>query len=269
MTNPLRLMCILAHPDDESLGTGGILAKYAAEGIETYLMTATRGERGWFGAEADYPGPEALGRRREKELRAAAEVLGLREVTFLDYVDGDLDRANPDEVILKIVAGLRRVQPQVVVTFDPFGAYGHPDHIAISQFTTAAVVAAADAGFPGAEAWPSHRVSKLYYLAGTDKMNAAYEEAFGDLVMPIDGVDRHASGWPEWAVTTRIDTRACWQQVWEAVACHCSQLPGYEGLKNLPETHHQNLWGVGAYYRTFSLVNGGRDVENDLFEGLR
>ena len=62
MSKQLKLMCILAHPDDESLGTGGILAKYAAEGVETYLVTATRGQRGWFGPEEDYPGPESLER---------------------------------------------------------------------------------------------------------------------------------------------------------------------------------------------------------------
>ena len=76
MTDTLKLMAVLAHPDDESLGTGGILAKYAAEGIETSLVTATRGERGWFGDEREYPGLEALGQIREAELRAAAEVLG-------------------------------------------------------------------------------------------------------------------------------------------------------------------------------------------------
>jgi LmbE family N-acetylglucosaminyl deacetylase len=58
---PLRLLCILAHPDDESLGLGGILAKYGAEGVETYLVTATRGEQGWFGPPEDNPGPTALG----------------------------------------------------------------------------------------------------------------------------------------------------------------------------------------------------------------
>ena len=75
MTETLKLMCILAHPDDESLGTGGILAKYAAEGVETYLITATRGERGWMGDEKDDPGPEALGQLRTQELQAAARAL--------------------------------------------------------------------------------------------------------------------------------------------------------------------------------------------------
>src|SRR5438552_16521165 len=102
MANKLKLMCILAHPDDESLGMGGILAKYAAEGIETYLVTATRGERGWFGSESDNPGLEALGRMREAELFAAADVLGIRRVNFLDYIDGELDQADPTEAVAKI-----------------------------------------------------------------------------------------------------------------------------------------------------------------------
>src|SRR5437588_3128911 len=110
MANQLKLMCILAHPDDESLGNGGILAKYAAEGVETYLVTATRGERGWFGDERDYPGVEALGKIREAELRAAARVLGIRSVDFLDYIDGDLDQAPPTEVIAKIEGHVRRVR---------------------------------------------------------------------------------------------------------------------------------------------------------------
>jgi LmbE family N-acetylglucosaminyl deacetylase len=88
MTGELKLMCVLAHPDDESLGNGGIFAKYAAEGIKTYLVTATRGERGWFGDEQEYPGLEGLGKIRENELLDAAEVLDIRYVDFLDYIDG-------------------------------------------------------------------------------------------------------------------------------------------------------------------------------------
>ena len=131
MVNTLKLMAVLAHPDDECLGNGGIFAKYAAEGLETHLVTATRGERGWMGSESDNPGLEALGRMRETELLAAAEVLGIRHVDFLDYVDGDLDAANPTEAVAKIAGHLRRVKPQVVVTFGQYGGYGHPDHIAI------------------------------------------------------------------------------------------------------------------------------------------
>ena len=81
MNEPLRLMCVLAHPDDESLGMGGTLAKYAAEGIETYLVTATRGERGWFGDEKEYPGLEALGKIRGAELLHAMPQKNLASAT--------------------------------------------------------------------------------------------------------------------------------------------------------------------------------------------
>src|SRR5579871_180794 len=167
MSEPLKLMCVLAHPDDESLGMGGVLAKYAAEGVETYLITATRGERGWQDDPADNPGLAALGKLREGELRAAASVLGLKEVCLLDYIDGDLDQADPAQAIGKIVTHIRRVRPHVVLTFGPDGAYGHTDHIAISQFTTAAALRAADANYHDDAGCPPHSVSKLYYMAET------------------------------------------------------------------------------------------------------
>lgn len=266
MTKPLKLMCVLAHPDDESLGLGGMLARYAAEGVETCLVTATRGERGWFGPENEYPGPAALGRQREAELGAAAEILGLNEVNFLDYRDGQLDQANPAEAIGKIVRHLRRVRPQVIITFDPYGAYGHPDHIAICQFTTAAVVAAADPSFGIGGA--THRVSKLYYFVETREKLDTYEAAFGELVMHVDGQERRPPGWAPWAITTRVDTEAYWQQVWQAIACHQSQLVGYEALKQLSPAQQKHLWASQSFYRAFSLVNGGREIETDLFDGL-
>ncbi len=118
MTGTLKLMAVLAHPDDESLGTGGSLAKYGSEGVETYVVTATRGERGRYHDGTESPGPEAMGRIREQELLDAADALGVEEVSFLDYMDGDLDRVDPNEAIGKIVQHLRRVRPQVVLTFD-------------------------------------------------------------------------------------------------------------------------------------------------------
>lgn len=95
----LRLLCVLAHPDDESMGTGGLLARYAAEGVATYLVCATRGERGWAGDPDAYPGPSVLGCTREAALRAAAATLGVREVTCLGYLDGELDQADAVEAI--------------------------------------------------------------------------------------------------------------------------------------------------------------------------
>jgi len=269
MMNKLKLMCVLAHPDDESLGNGGILAKYATEGVETYLVTATRGERGWFGDESDYPGLEGLGKIREAELLAAAKVLGIRRVDFLDYVDGDLDQANPTEAIAKIVGHLRSVKPDVVVTFGQDGAYGHPDHIAICQFTTAAIVEAASPSSLYHQDLAPHRVSKLYYMAGTNGLFAAYQSVFGDMVMHIDGVERRGVAWPEWAITTRIDTKDHRQTVWEAIYCHQSQLVAYRQLEHASQEYQKDLWDSQTYYRSFSLVNGGRNVESDMFEGLR
>jgi len=265
---PLKLFCVLAHPDDESLGMGGTIARYSAEGVETYLLTATRGERGWFGDEKDNPGLDALGKLREAELRCASETLGIREVYFMDYIDGDLDQAPHDEAVTTIVAHIRRVKPDVVITFAADGAYGHPDHIAISQFTTAAVVCAADPEYADTLPEP-HRTSKLYYMAWPKGKWDAYQSAFGDLVMHVDGIDRRAIPWPDWAVTTVIDTTDYWSTVWRAVSCHKSQLPAYGQLEHLPETHHKGLWGSQEYYRAFSAVNGGRAPETDLFEGLR
>jgi len=269
MTNQLKLMCVLAHPDDESLGNGGILAKYAAEGVETYLVTATRGERGWFGDEGEYPGLEALGKIRGAELLAAAKVLGIRHVDFLDYIDGDLDQAHPAEVIAKIVGHMRRVKPDVVVTFGQDGAYGHPDHIAICQFTTAAIVEAANPSSLYHRDLAAHAIAKLYYMAPTLQLGVAYQAVFGDVVMHVDGVERRGNGWPEWAITTRIDTKDYRQTVWEAVLCHKSQLVAYLQLEHVSEEYQKVLWSCQTYYRAFSLVNGGRRVETDLFEGLR
>ena len=269
MTNNLKLMCVLAHPDDESLGNGGILAKYAAEGVETYLVTATRGERGWFGNESDYPGLEALGKRREAELLAAVSMLGIRRVEFLDYLDGGLDQAHPAEAIAKIVGHIRRVKPDVVVTFGPDGAYGHPDHIAIGQFTTAAIVEAANTDAPYHRDLPPHRVWKLYYMVTSAHLLQAYQSVFGEAVMNIDGVERRGVVWPEWAISTSIATGEYRQTVWKAILCHDSQLAVYRQLEDLSQDYQKELWDRQTYYRAFSLVNGGRKIEDDLFAGLR
>src|SRR5690349_21137853 len=147
MTGSMKLLAIFPHPDDETLGLGSTFARYATEGVGTYLLCATRGERGWFDSEGPNPGLEGVARIREAELRCAAENLDLDEVSFLDYIDGDVDQARPEEIIGKIAAHIRRIKPQVVVTFGPDGAYGHPDHIALSQFTMGALVCAADRNF--------------------------------------------------------------------------------------------------------------------------
>jgi LmbE family N-acetylglucosaminyl deacetylase len=270
LASELRLMCVLAHPDDESLGTGGALAKCAAEGVATYLVTATRGERGRFGDSKESPGPDIVGRAREAELLAAARELGLREVKFLDYPDGALDNVDTAEAIEKIAGHLRRVKPHVVITFGPEGAYGHPDHIAISQLTTAAIVCAADPAFGREPAsGESHRVSKLYFIAWSRKKWTAYQTALRKLAVKVDGEEREVVPWSDWAITTVIDTSRVWPAVWRAVLCHKTQMTIYQKLEALSEEHQRSLWGTQEFYRAFSSVNGGRVQESDLFEGLR
>jgi LmbE family N-acetylglucosaminyl deacetylase len=258
----LRLMCVLAHPDDESLGTGGTLAKYAAEGVVTSVLCATRGEKGRFGESGDRPAPEVVGRVREAELRGAAAMLGVCEVNFLDYIDGELDRVNPREAVEKIADHLVRAKPHVVITFGPEGAYGHPDHIAISQFATAATLVAASRV-------PAHVVSKLYYIEWRASKWDAYQTAFKRLAANVDGVERKASPWPDWELTTVIDTSDVWQTVWKAVSCHKTQVSIFKNLEHLSPDAHNAIWGTQEFYRAFSLVNGGRVREADLFEGLR
>lgn len=265
----LRLLAVLAHPDDESLGLGGTLARYAGEGVATHVLTATRGERGRYFENQDRPADAEVGRVRAAELQAAAAELGVHSVALLDYLDGELDRADPVPAITSIAAHIRRVRPDVVVTFDPFGAYGHPDHVAISQLAVAATTAAADASFPTPGDGAAHRVRKLYFFVnGPDKW-AAYQAAFKTLVSRVDGEARSVVAWPEWSITTRIDTEAWWPQVWRAVQCHRTQLAIYQRLGELTPTQHAALWGVQTFYRVFSTVNGGRAVETDLFAGIR
>lgn len=263
----LKLLAVFPHPDDETLGLGSTLARYSAQGVETYLVCATRGERGWFDSEGPDPGLQKVGRIREAELRCAAEQLGLHEVSFLDYIDGDVDKADPHEIVAKIVPHIRRIRPQVVVTFSPDGAYGHPDHIALAQFTNAAVVCAADGSY-GDDRAP-HRVSKLYYMVDSMQVVDAVIEAFGGLSMEVDGVVRSHTGWPDWAITSRLDNNGYLDRVREAIHCHKSQLPGYGRIGEWSAGELADMFGTGNFYRAYSLVNGGRNVETDLFEGLR
>jgi|WetSurMetagenome_2_1015567.scaffolds.fasta_scaffold45141_2 LmbE family N-acetylglucosaminyl deacetylase len=270
MADRLKLLCVLAHPDDEALGCGGLIAWSAAHNAEVYLICATRGERGWAGREEENPGLAALGKIREAELREAAQVLGIHEVIPLDYVDGDLDRADPAEAIGQIAYHVRRIQPQVVVTFDCFGAYGHPDHIAVSQFTHAALVAAADRSYRDPGDQLPHRVAKLYWEVDTQPYVDLLKPIFGGTIsLPVDGEMREWTPFPAWSISTRLDATAHWQTVRRAVKCHRSQRPTLPDMDQLSDEQHQLCWGRPTLYRVYSFVNGGREIEHDLFAGLR
>jgi LmbE family N-acetylglucosaminyl deacetylase len=260
-------MAVLAHPDDESMALGGTLARYAAEGVEITVVCATRGDAGRYGSERGKLPPEELGRIRSLELRDATRVLGVRDVHFLGYRDGQLDQAEPAAAVRKIVEHVRRARPQVVVTFGPDGLYGHPDHIAISQLTTAAVAAADDPRYV-TEGLEPHSVSKLYYPAWSAETWDAYQRALKPLVMTVDGAQRGAAPWPEWMITTVLDTSDHAEVAASAVACHHSQVMVYDRFNAMPLERRADLWRRQEFYRAMSTVNGGRSVERDFFEGL-
>lgn len=269
MNRALRLLAVFPHPDDESMGLGSTLAYYATKAdVETHLVCATRGERGWSGPAEENPGLTALGRIREAELRCAAQVLGLHSLTFLDYIDGDVDQANPAQIIADIVAQVRHIRPHVVVTFGPDGAYGHPDHIALAQFTAGALACAANSAYADPGNGSPFQVQKFYYMVDSKETSQALLALMGPFGMEIDGVQRQMVGWEEWAVTTRIDARTLIATVREAIACHHSQLAGLDALMAQPDAVLATFFGVGTFVRVFSLVNGGRATETDLFEGL-
>ncbi len=269
MTDSLRLLAIFAHPDDESMGMGGTLAKHAAEGVETYLVCATRGERGWFGQEEQNPGVQALGELRTKELEAAVHELGMKGLYFLDYLDGEVDQADPSDAIAKIVPHIRRIMPQVVVTFPPDGNYGHPDHIATGQLTHAAIVCAADASYVDEENFAPYRVSKLYYMVDSEPFINLVAPFVGEITFPVGDQLRGEVPWKDWMITTRIEMGSYCHSAWRAIQRHQSQLPSLGLLAEMHEDAGVAVLAMqGTFYRAFSLVNGGREIEKDLFAGI-
>ena len=167
------ILSVLAHPDDESFGMGGTLALYAQRGAAVYLICATGGEVGEVDPEF-LEGFSSIAERRKFELRCAAQNLGLKDVFFLNYRDsgmpGSPDNTHPDalaaapieEVATRIAYYMRKLKPQVVLTFDPIGGYRHPDHIAIHKATVRAFDLAGDAGCQ-IDDLPPYQPQKLYY----------------------------------------------------------------------------------------------------------
>ena len=167
-----------AHPDDESFSGAGTAMKYGAEGVRTVLVTATRGERGKRGEPPICTAAE-LSACRERELREAAAIVGFDEVHVLDYRDRELADAPPAEVRRTLVSLIRRVRPSIVITFDPNGFNTHPDHVAISRFTSDAIAAAADWRWHPAEGRP-HAVSRLLWTPPFAPWDAAGFDDIGE-----------------------------------------------------------------------------------------
>ena len=270
MTHELTVMAVHAHPDDEVIGTGGLLARYAAEGVRTVLVTCTNGEQGddSGGVKPGEPGHDAaeVAARRLGELRESAGLLDVGHLELLGYRDSGMDgwSTNDDpeafaNVPLEESAGrlaelMERYRPQVVVTYDEEGGYGHPDHI---QAHRIAMAAAERTGIP----------DKLYYTAipraGIRQMFEAATAAGLDIGFePPDDF-----GTPDELITSVLDVSAHVDAKRKALEAHASQGENIFLLK-MPEEMQRMAFSAEAFVRHRSRVQAP-DQEDDLFAGLR
>lgn len=276
-----RLLAVMAHPDDESFGTGGTLAHYALQGAEVFLICATRGEVGSL-PEGVAASEEEIARLREEELRCAAEVLGLKEVILLGYRDsgmpGSEDNRHPNALVAQpreqvariIAAHIREIKPQVVITFDPIGGYRHPDHIAIHEATVQAFHLAGDEqALPPPP--PAYQPQKLYFHTFSKRFMRLLVR-----LMPLFGVNPRQFGRNkdidlvalseiEFPIHARIDFRDAIELKEKASACHRSQQdPAARGFMRRLD---RITGSKEAYMRGYPPVHG-KLRENDLFAGV-
>ena len=250
MNDDLRgrsLLAVFAHPDDESLSCGGLLAWCAELGAQVSLLCVTRGEHGHGGV----PGPEnGLRDIRTRELQAASRVLGISDLILLDYPDGMLPWVDAAALEADIHDAIRRIRPDVVITFGEDGLYWHPDHIAIHERTTAAVAALG----PMDDVTPA-----LYYVTMPPGcMRAVVNHAVEtvarrdsgspapQLILGIEDVD--AFGTLAMAPTLIVDARDFSARKLAAIKCHRTQL-GDSALNLVAESDAPRFLGTEHFRR--------------------
>jgi len=268
-------MAVHAHPDDEATSTGGVLARYAAEGITTVLVTCTDGRcgDGPGGVKPGDPGhdPEAVVTLRQAELAASCEALKVTHLETLGYADsGMMGWATNDlpgvfwntpvaEAADRLAELIRRYRPDVVVTYDENGFYGHPDHIQAHRITMAAVER-------------TNIPAKVYW---TTVPRSAFQE-FGRVMKEIgvefpepDGPSEAMPqlGLPDDEITTWVDTSGYGAQKFESLAAHASQAENIFFLQ-LGQDRFTELMGVETFVRVRDITDAPTP-EDDLFAGLR
>ncbi|HZA20072.1 MAG TPA: PIG-L family deacetylase [Actinomycetota bacterium] len=246
------LVSFHAHPDDEAIACGGTLARAAAEGDRTVLVFATRGEHGEVPDGFLEPGEE-LGVRREQEVHAAAEILGVHRVEFLGYTDsgmmgtpendepGSFWRADPDEASARLARILEEEKADVLTIYDENGTYGHPDHIQVHRV---GIAAARRAG-----------VRKVYEsVVDRDRARRWFEvsstpeiaELMGELEFPSPE-EFESMGVPGELVTTRVDVSRYLDRKRRAMAAHASQISETSFFLALPPPLFDAVWGQEDY----------------------
>lgn len=232
MNRRSTILLSFAHPDDESFMAAGTAARYSQAGHHVALVCATRGEEGKAG-DPPVCTREELPAVRTRELEAACRILGIAELSFLGYRDKELNRAPEAEAAGLLAAHIRRLRPAVVITFDPAGGNGHPDHIAISRLTTLAVALAANSALPGAGG-PAFRVPRFLYTSNPTWYQLALEP----------GLAREAR------VDFRIDVRRYKPKKIAALKAHRSQHISLDRVFFTPDRTHLMEW------ETYRLADG-------------
>ena len=280
---PRTLLFVGAHPDDETFGVGGTLARYAAAGVMVYYLCATRGEVGAATPE-DLIGFATTGDMRWAELESAARVLGLSGVMHLGYRDSGMsgtdDNRHPEalfmapveEVVGCVVKYLREIKPDVVITHDPIGGYRHPDHVAIHRATVAAFHSSGDPDlYP--EAGASYQPQKLYFSVFPRRLLKV-----AVTLLPLFGKDPRRFGenqdvdlvslaQTEFPIHAAIKLTRHDKRIRDAAAAgYRSQLgsgPPRRGLLSLVN----RIFGRSDYYMR-GFPPPGKSRETDLFQGL-
>ena len=239
----LKLMCVIAHPDDECFGFGGALALAADRGVETYVVCLTDGQAGSYRGDATTG--EELGKMRREEFAASCEMLGITRHELLDYHDGKLEFVDFSNAAGRLVKRMRQFQPDVVITFGGDGGLNtHADHMIVSMLTTAAFHWSGQA-----KRYPQHGEAKgpqrLYYLTTNFFLPGRREPK----PMP-------------WTVT--LDIRSVQERKAEAFRQHTSQAPLVEQTKELFKKY-----GTEEFY-TLAAAKEPQPAQlgTDLFEGL-
>ena len=283
-----RLVLVHAHPDDEALGTGGTIARYSAEGAHVCLITCTNGE---LGEVADVPDlgsveevRERLGDVRAAELEEACRRLGTVDLRMLGFHDsgmaGTAANEDPnvffnrdiDEPVRKIVPILREVRPQVLVTYNEFGFYGHPDHIRAHEAALRAAEAAGDPAYaPGAGA--PHEVEKIYYTAVPKSLlrtarEMAKEVGWDDAddAFTEEEIERIATD--DEFITTAVDVSSFIDRKFSALEAHRTQLGTTQWVLGMPAEYRALGFGTEHYVLARSTVRRSEGTEQDLFEGV-
>jgi N-acetyl-1-D-myo-inositol-2-amino-2-deoxy-alpha-D-glucopyranoside deacetylase len=274
------LMAIYAHPDDESFGTGGTLALYAEQGYRVILVTATKGEAGGI-QDPTMHSDEPISELRQRELKCACDTLGIEGPHYLGYRDSGMAgtpenehpdsffQADLDEATGRVVEAIRIYKPEVILTFEPNGGYGHPDHIKANQVATRAFHVAGDPSRYAEQSLPAWQPKKLYYTALPRRMFRAMAQRMREAGMDLGqrGNDWENRGMPDEVISTEIDVSSVVEKKMKAFQCHRSQISPNGLISLLPTEAAQEFMKMEYFWRVVpeTPVDG---VERDLFEGV-